>query len=136
MDESANTLEVARRYSAAVNARDWESLNHVLAPDVVSFSHSSQHTSHGPQEIIGALQSTAGTFSDTQIEVTNAFAGGDEACFQLVLHGTPGDDAQAPFTPGHPVQLASCHVYRVRDGQIVSITTYSDRTWRPSNSGA
>jgi len=136
MDGSQHTLDVARRYSAAVNERDWDSLHRVLAPDVVAFSHSSQHTSHGAEEIIESLRATAGTFADTRIEVTNAFAGGDQACFQLLLHGTPGEHAELPLEPGHPVHLASCHVYRVKDDRIVSITTYSDRTWRPDTEGS
>jgi len=138
MTGSQETLAVARSYSACINARDWEQLRReVLAPDVEAWSHSAQHLERGPEEIIAALQKTAGAVAETRLEVVNEIAGGDQAVLELRIVGTAYGDPNArdataatPSGEGRPVALATCHVYRVRDGKIVHLTTYSDRTWR------
>jgi ketosteroid isomerase-like protein len=133
-----DTLAIARSYSEAINARDWDRLRkEVLAPDVEAWSHSAQHLERGPEEIIEALQKTTGAVSGTRMEIVNQVVDGDQAVLELRLLGTAyGDpnaksaEAAAPAGEGRPVALATCHVYRVRDGKIVHLTTYSDRTWR------
>jgi steroid delta-isomerase-like uncharacterized protein len=134
---SAETLAIARSYSEATNNKDWERLRTILAPDVTATSHSASHVSHGPEEIIAALQHTTGAVANTRIEVMNAFADGDQAVLELRMTGTTHGDPNTDPDAGDPdkgeervVSLPTCHVYRVRDGQIVSITTYSDRRWR------
>ena len=129
---------VARSYSEAINTRDWDRLrNEILAPDVEAWSHSAQHLERGPEEIIAALQKTAGAVAGTHIEVVNEIAGGDQVVLELRILGTAYGDPNArdaaaatPAGEGRPVALSTCHVYRVRDGKIVHLTTYSDRTWR------
>ena len=59
-----DTLTIARSYSQAISAQDWDRLrNEVLAPDVEAWSHSAQYLEHGPEEIISALQKTTGAVS-------------------------------------------------------------------------
>lgn len=138
MTESQDTLTIARSYSEAINARDWDRLRHeVLAPDVEAWSHSAQHLERGPDEIIAALQQTSGAVADSRIEVVNAVVGADQAVLELRIVGTAYGDPNArdaaaatPRGEGKPVALSTCHVYRVRGGKIVHLTTYSDRTWR------
>jgi ketosteroid isomerase-like protein len=133
-----DTLAVARSYSESINARDWDRLrDEVLAPDVEAWSHSAQHLERGPEEIIAALQKTAGMVADTRTEIINQVVDGDQAVLELRILGTAYGDPNAkgaevatPAGEGRPVALATCHVYRVRDGKIVRLTTYSDRTWR------
>ncbi len=139
--QSRDTLSVARSYSEATNARDWDRLrDEVLAPDVEAWSHSAQHLERGPEEIIAALQKTSSAVAGTRIEVVNEVVGGDQAVLELRIVGTAYGDpnardssASAPTGEGKPVALSTCHVYRVRDGKIVHLTTYSDRTWRPQS---
>lgn len=138
MTGSSDTLTIARSYSKSINARDWDRLrHHVLAPDVEAWSHSSQHLGRGPEEIISALQSTTGAVADTHMEIVNEVAGADQAVIELrivgIAYGDPNAKDGSAATPdgeGKPVALATCHVYKVRDGKIVHLTTYSDRTWR------
>lgn len=138
MTNSAETLAIARSYSECINTRDWDRLRHeVLAPEVEAWSHSAQHLERGPEEIIAALQKTAGAVADTHTEVVNEIAGDDQAVLELRILGTAYGDPNAkdgtaatPSGEGRPVALSTCHVYRVRDGKIVHVTTYSDRTWR------
>jgi ketosteroid isomerase-like protein len=129
---------VARSYSEAINTRDWDRLrNEILAPDVEAWSHSAQHLERGPEEIIAALQKTAGAVEGTHLEVVNEVAGGDQVVLELRILGTAYGDPNArdataatPSGEGRPVALSTCHVYRVRDDKIAHLTTYSDRTWR------
>jgi ketosteroid isomerase-like protein len=138
MTDAQDTLAVARSYSACINTRDWERLRaEVLAPDVEAWSHSAQHLERGPEEIIAALQKTSGAVADTRTEIVNEVAAGDQAVLELRIVGTAYGDPNAkdaaaatPRGEGRPVALATCHVYRVRDGKIAHLTTYSDRTWR------
>ncbi|HXT37735.1 MAG TPA: nuclear transport factor 2 family protein [Chloroflexota bacterium] len=138
MTGSQDTLTVARSYSEAISARDWDRLrNVVLAPDVEAWSHSAQFLERGPDEIIAALQKTSGVVTDTRLEIVNQIAEGDQAVLELRFVGTAFGDpnakgvpAEAPSGEGRVVTLSTCHVYKVRDGKIVHLTTYSDRTWR------
>jgi ketosteroid isomerase-like protein len=138
MASPKDTLAIARSYSQAISAQDWDRLrNEVLAPNVEAWSHSAQYLEHGPEEIISALQKTTGAVSDTRMEIVNEIADGDQAVLELRIVGTAygdpnarGVQAEPPSGEGKPVALSTCHVYRVRDGKIVHLTTYSDRTWR------
>ena len=138
MTDAQNTLAVARSYSESINARDWDRLrNEVLAPDVEAWSHSAQYLERGPEEVIAALRKTSGAVADTRLEIVNEIAGADQAVLELRIVGTAYGDPNArdasaatPRGEGTPVALSTCHVYRVRDGKIAHLTTYSDRTWR------
>ncbi|HVC82242.1 MAG TPA: nuclear transport factor 2 family protein [Chloroflexota bacterium] len=138
MTDSRDTLTVARSYSEAISAQDWDRLRDVvLAPDVEAWSHSAQHLERGPEEIIEALQKTGGAVVDARLEIVNQIADGDQAVLELRFVGTAfgdpnakGAGAAVPSGEGRPVALSTCHVYKVRDGKIVHLTTYSDRTWR------
>jgi predicted ester cyclase len=137
MTDTAETLRIARSYSEAMNAKDWDRLrNEILAPDVESWSHSAQHLERGPEEIIAALQKSRGAVVNSKTEVYNAVAEGDQAVIELRLRGTAYGDPNDPANTepqggeGRPVTLSTCHVYRIKDGKVWRHATYSDRTWR------
>lgn len=135
---TSDTFAVARSYSEASNAKDWDRLrNEILAPDVEAWSHSAQHLERGPEEIIAALSASKGAVTDTNIEMVNSIVDGDQAVLELRIRGTAYGDPNdrnntsvAGEGEGRPVTLSTCHVYKVRDGKIVHLSTYSDRTWR------
>ncbi len=138
MTSSQDTGAIARSYSEAISAGDWDRLRDVvLAPDVEAWSHSAQFLERGPEEIIAALQKTGGAVADARLEIVNQIVDGDQAVLELRFVGTAYGDpnakgaaAEEPSEEGRPVALSTCHVYKVRDGKIVHLTTYSDRTWR------
>jgi hypothetical protein len=138
MSDSKDLLRIARSYSEASNAGDWDRLrNEILAPDVEAWSHSAQFLERGPEEIIEALQKPKGSVVDTSIEMVNAVVGDDQVVLELRINGMARGNPNAPAgtaddEAGEPrlVALATCHVYRIRDGKIVHLTTYSDRTFR------
>jgi ketosteroid isomerase-like protein len=131
-----DTLTIARSYSEASNAEDWDRLrNQVLAPDVEAWSHSAQYLERGPEEIIQALQKKHPKVRDTHIDLHNAVVDGDQAVLELRVRGTAYGDPNDPGTPPdennpRPVTLSTCHVYRIRDGKVWRLSTYSDRTFR------
>ncbi len=138
LTNSNGLLQIARSYSEASNAEDWDRLrNEILAPDVEAWSHSAQFLERGPEEIIRALQKPKGSVFDTNIEMVNAVVGDEQVVLELRITGMArGDPNAPPASSGNgegdprPVALATCHVYRIRDGKIVHLTTYSDRTFR------
>jgi ketosteroid isomerase-like protein len=131
-----DTLSIARSYSEASNAKDWDRLrNEILAPDVEAWSHSAQFLERGPEEIIQALQKSKGAVTDTHIELHNAVVDGDQAVLELrirgIAHGDPNDPTNTTMAgEERPVTLATCHVYKIREGKIWRLATYSDRTFR------
>jgi ketosteroid isomerase-like protein len=133
---ASDTLTIARSYSEASNAKDWDRLrNDILAPDVEAWSHSAQFLERGPEEIIHALQQSKGAVTDTHIQVHNAVVDGDQAVLELRIrgtaHGDPNDRTNTTLTgEERPVTLSTCHVYKIRDGKIWRLATYSDRTFR------
>jgi hypothetical protein len=117
--------------------QDWDRLrSQILAPNVEAWSHSAQYLERGPDEIIQALQKPKGSVFDTNIEIVNAVVGEDQVVLELRIngkaYGNPNDPAGTAPQEGEPraVALSTCHVYRIRDGKIVRLTTYSDRTFR------
>lgn len=137
MTQTFDTLSVARSYAEAINAKDWDRLrNVVLAADVEAWSHSAQFLERGPEEIISALQKTTGAVADSRMRIVNQIVDGDQAVLEIRIEGTAYGDPNAKGavaaagSEGKPVALSTCHVYKVRDGKIVHLTTYSDRTWR------
>jgi hypothetical protein len=138
MTGSSDLLRIARSYSEASNVQDWNRLrNEVLAPDVEAWSHSAQSLERGPEEIIQALQKPKGSVFDTNIEMVNAVVGDDQVVLELRINGMARGDPNAPAGPDgdeagepRPVALSTCHVYKIRDGKIAHLTTYSDRTFR------
>ena len=137
MSQAEDTRAIARSYSEATNAKEWDRLrSEILAPNVEAWSHSAQHMGRGPEEIISALQHTTGVVRNTRMEIVNEVVDGDQAVLELrivgIAHGDPNakDAAATPAAEGRPVALSTCHVYRVQQGKIVHLTTYSDRTWR------
>ncbi len=134
-----DTLSIARSYSEASSAKDWDRLrNEILAPDVEAWSHSAQYLERGPEEIIHALQQSKGSVTDTRIEVYNAVVDGDQAVLELRIrgtaHGDPNDSTNTELTgEERPVTLSTCHVYKIRNGKIWRLATYSDRTFRFDN---
>jgi hypothetical protein len=136
MSTDSETFRIARGYSESFDSKDWDRLrNEVLAPDVEAFSHSAQRLQHGPEEIIASLRKPRGAVVDTRIELYNAVVDGDQAVLELRLKGTAYGDPNDPnATPnydleGRPVTIATCHVYKVKDGKIWRIVTYSHRTF-------
>jgi predicted house-cleaning NTP pyrophosphatase (Maf/HAM1 superfamily) len=134
----SDLLRIARSYSEASNENDWDRLRfEVLAPDVEAWSQSAQFLERGPEEIIQALQKSKGSVFDTNIEVVNAVVGEDQVVLELRINGKtygnpndPNDAAESNGREPRAVALSTCHVYRIHDGKIVHLTTYSDRTFR------
>lgn len=123
MTTSDETLAIARSYSQAFNDRAFERLQTILDPNIVDESISGQIVRTGAGAVAESLQDAARARPDARIEVVNAFAGPDQALLELRMIATDPETRQERMLP-------TCHVYRVRDGKIVQLTTYSDRTWR------
>jgi ketosteroid isomerase-like protein len=123
MTTSDETLAVARSYSQAFNDRAFDRLPTILDPDIVDESKSGQIVRTGADAVSESLQEAARARPDARIEVANAFASPEQALLELRMIATDPETGQERMLP-------TCHVYRVRNGRIVHLTTYSDRTWR------
>lgn len=123
MSQDADTLAIAHAYTNTFNARDWDGLRAILAPDVVSESISHQSENHGADAIVDVRRGNLTSHPDRRIEIVNSFANGEWALCELRI---VADDPET----GKRMTLPTCHVYQIRDGKIVHLTTYSDGTWR------
>jgi steroid delta-isomerase-like uncharacterized protein len=123
MQSQDDVLAIARSYSEAFNARDWSRLSTLLAPDIIDESIRAQVVRHGSDEVAASLRAAADARPDARIEIVNGFASGDQAALQLRMIATEPDS-------GKTMALPTCHIYRVREGKIDRLTTYSDGTWR------
>lgn len=123
MQSLDDVLAIARAYSESFNARDWDRLSTLLAPDIVDESIRAQVVRHGSDEVAASLRAAAEARPDAQIQILNGFASGDQAALQLRMIATGPES-------GKSMALPTCHIYRVRGGRIDRLTTYSDGTWR------
>jgi|SRR5579875_553820 len=123
MVDGDDVVSIARSYSQAFNARDWDRLQDILDPDIVDESIKARVVRHGSHNVAASLRAAAEARPDAVIEVVNAVSGGDQAVLELRMVATDPESGKKGVLP-------TCHIYRVREGRIDRLTTYSDGTWR------
>jgi predicted ester cyclase len=122
----AENKSIVRRFYAAFEADDVTTLNELLAPDLVAYSHAAP----GPQNREVHLQGIRGwnaTFSGTQFVIEDQIAGGDKVATRVTLRATHNlGDFQGLAPTGKQVAVPAVSIEHIKDGKIAERRVTSD----------
>ena len=121
---------IARTPHDAFNARDFERVTPLIAPDAKWVDMAAGITYHGPSGFRQYQESWATAFPDARVDVRCVRTGADFAIVEFVGRGThtgPLTTAVGMIPPTNRTGEAPfCEVYEIRDGKIVGGASYYD----------
>jgi len=131
MNDTKQTLSIVRDVFEAFQAHDLDAFRALLADDAVLRDPSSGQVQRGPDAIVAAVKVVLDAIPDIHPEVENLFADGERAAAEVVRTGTHTGELKLPSgtvpPTGREVRLPESIFFRVREGKLVSMTTYVDR---------
>ncbi|MBI4338230.1 MAG: nuclear transport factor 2 family protein [Chloroflexi bacterium] len=121
MGAGRNALAVARRYLAALAARDWEGLGTLLSEDAGLYDcRRPQRPVLGAAAVVGYWRDLTTRLPDLAIEERAALCCGDEVVLEVAL--------QATFPGLGTLWVSGCDVVQTKNGHIANIRAYWDGT--------
>jgi len=117
--------ELVRRYLAAFNDRDRDTLSEVLAEDVVE--HGVSDELHGLEDILAFLDTHFEIFPDYTGETEAMIAEGDTVVVRYTVSGTHTGEYRDIEPTGHTVEWTGVGIYRIEGGEIAEIWLEEDR---------
>jgi len=117
---------IVRRFYQAFEANDQNTLNEVLAPDLVAYSGHQP----GPQNREVHVQGIRGwneAFGETTFAIEDQLAEGDEVATRVTMRSVhnAGEFQGLPPT-GKKIEIAGITIERIKDGKIVERQVLSD----------
>jgi steroid delta-isomerase-like uncharacterized protein len=114
--------DVVRRLIAAINARDFDQIEELVAPDVVRHSQATAGVEvRSREQFKEFLRQDLTTFPDAQQEIHTLIAEGDKVALYLTLTGTQEGPA-GPFpATGKKVEVRFLGIMRVENGKVAEI---------------
>jgi steroid delta-isomerase-like uncharacterized protein len=122
--ESENK-ELVRRYLAAFNDRDRETLDRLLAEDAVE--HGVHEQIEGAAAIIDFLAGHFEAFPDYSGSMEAVVAEDDLVTVRYTARGTHTGEYKGLEPTGHQAEWTGISIYRVADGEIAEIWVEEDR---------
>jgi steroid delta-isomerase-like uncharacterized protein len=119
---TADSEGVARQFIQAINDRDWESLESLVAEDLVRHSASTPGISvTNREEFLSFLRADLESVPDAIQEVDLMFGSGDMVAVRARYLGTQTGQL-GPFPPsGKAIDLPFIGLLRIEDGQVAEI---------------
>jgi steroid delta-isomerase-like uncharacterized protein len=117
--------ELVRRYLAAFNDRDRDTLSEVLAEDVVE--HGVSDELHGLEDIMAFLDTHFEIFPDYTGDTEAMIAEGDTVVVRYTVSGTHTGEYRDIEPTGHTVEWTGVGIYRIEGGEIAEIWLEEDR---------
>ncbi len=119
--EQRNTALV-NRFGEAVNARDYEVLRQILAPDFVRHCQATPDVVvQTSAQFIDYLKADATVFPDSRQTLQRVVAEKDLVAFMVTYEGTQ-QGPMGPFLPTHKkVHLDVAGIFRVADGKLAEL---------------
>ncbi|MDT3436116.1 ester cyclase [Haloarcula sp. 1CSR25-25] len=122
--ESSNA-DTVRRYLRAFNERDLETLDDILADDVVE--HGIHETLHGPEDVIEFLESHFERFPDYAGTTHAMITEGDTVAVRYSATGTHKGEYLDVEPTGHEVEWTGMAMYRLTDEKISEVWVEENR---------
>ncbi|MFB6224170.1 MAG: ester cyclase [Haloarcula sp.] len=126
MSTTENTnKDIVKRYLHAFNERDLETLEDILADDVVE--HGIHEELHGPDEVIEFLESYFERFPDYDGTTDAMVAEGDTVAVRYSATGTHKGEYLDVEPTGHVVEWTGMAMYRLADDNIAEVWVEENR---------
>lgn len=123
--DEAETKDLVRRYLAAFNDRDRETLHEILAEDAVE--HGVHEKIEGAAAIVEFLEGHFEAFPDYSGETEAMVAEADLVSVRYTARGTHTGEYKGLEPTGHQAEWTGISIYRVEDGQIAEIWVEENR---------
>jgi steroid delta-isomerase-like uncharacterized protein len=119
-------MDIVRKWVEVANRQDWDGMVELYAEEGTYKSPRGIVT--GKEAIRRAFQGLFEVQPNLHTEITNIFGGGDSVAIEIIARGNtvkhwpavPGSVA------GRSMENNAVHIFRFRDGKIVSDTAYYD----------
>ncbi len=122
---TADNKKLVRRYLAAFNERDRETLRELLAEDVVE--HGTHEELNGINEVVSFLDDQFQAFPDYSGTTDAMIAEDDTVAVRYTVRGTHTGRYRDIDPTGHTVEWTGAGFYRIDDGEIAEIWLEADR---------
>lgn len=121
----------ARAGYAAFNRSDLDACAAMAANDAEIVLYPQNRTFHGPDGFRAALMLHKTPAPDGQVEIVRQIPCADGVTNECIYRGTntgpmPTPDGNELPATGKPFAVPFCEVWRIHDGKLVSLHTYSD----------
>lgn len=127
---SQEVAAIGRMLTDVYNARDFDRLDDVIAPDAEYRNVATGEVFRGAEGMKQYQRAWVAAFPESRVEIRNFAACGETVTVEFVGRGRqtgPLNTPQGTIEPtGRDVELALCDVLTVRDGRITGGRTYFD----------
>lgn len=118
-------LDIANRWIAAYNAKDFDILASLMSPDIHVEHHNRGALLHGAEAMLTVMRQFAELLPDRRFHsLRRQFAAGDTVVSELTWEGTPKDDVEGFAKKGETVKLELACIWTMRDGRVIDYHDY------------
>ncbi|MSR13066.1 MAG: hypothetical protein EXR86_00555 [Gammaproteobacteria bacterium] len=120
-----NSIDIANRWIAAYNAKDFGTLRTMMTTDIHIEHHNRGVVLDGPDAMIAIMTQFEGMLPDRRFHsIRRQFAVGEQVVTELTWEATPTMDIEGFAKKGEKIQLELACIWTVRDGQIADYHDY------------
>jgi len=121
----SSPIDVANRWIAAYNAKDFDALHGMMAPDMHIEHHNRGVVLEGAEAMLTVMRQFGEIAPDRRFHsVRRQFAAGDTVVTELTWEATPTVDIEGFARKGEKIRLELACVWTVRDGRVVDYHDY------------
>jgi steroid delta-isomerase-like uncharacterized protein len=120
-----DAIAVANRWIAAYNAKDFTTLQGMMARDIHVEHHNRGVVLEGSETMLGIMKQFEGILPDRRFHsIRRQFAAGDQVVTELTWEATPTADIEGFAKKGEKIQLELACIWTIRNGQIADYHDY------------
>jgi steroid delta-isomerase-like uncharacterized protein len=124
-EKTADPIEVANRWIAAYNAKDFETLRSLMTDDIHVEHHNRGFALDGPDAALEVITRFAEIVPDRRFHSTRRqFSDGQRVVTELTWEATPIADVEGFAKAGEKICLELACIWTIRAGQIAEYHDY------------
>lgn len=118
-------ISIANQWIAAYNAKDFDTLKHLMTDDIHVEHHNRGVVLEGAEAMLAIMTQFEGLLPDRRFHSTRRqFAVGTQVVTEQTWSATPTADIEGFAKKGEKVDLELACIWTVRDGQIAEYHDY------------
>ena len=124
-EKTADPIEIANRWIAAYNAKDFETLRSLMTDDIHVEHHNRGFALDGPGAVLEVMTRFAEIVPDRRFHSTRRqFSDGQRVVTELTWEATPIADVEGFANAGEKIRLELACIWTIRAGQIAEYHDY------------
>jgi len=118
-------INVAKRWIAAYNAKDFTTLRGLMTDDLHVEHHNRGVVINGADAMLEVMQQFGGMVPDRRFHsITRQFAAGDTVVTEMTWEATPNTDIEGFAKKGELIKLELACIWTLRDGRVADYHDY------------